>query len=189
VRHVSLQVRREFVEHMLSHEAVLEFPVWTNTLCIALFPPATIVTAWRNHGIKGRSKKYRSTITTFLEEYQDDGIHNKESFIYVLHTFYTLTDLLRRDVDERDYEAAYAEADRDSQDHSNVQGEEIVDVNAAEHTSETSGRPDSSRVNADGGTSPNEDEDDDESEPETEETRMRDLEEKTKKEAGQAVSR
>jgi hypothetical protein len=190
LRHISPTVRRDFGEQLLSHEAVPDFSVWTHALCIALLPPETIMTAWRKHGIKDRSKKYRSAITTFLEEYHADGIHNRESFIYILRTFYTSADLLRRDVDEEDVEAAHAEANTDRGDHSNVEEDVVVEPDASGRTSETSGQSDS-RANPDDSPSHDEDEDDEdesEPEPETEETRMKELEEKAKKAAGQPTS-
>jgi hypothetical protein len=153
--------------------------VWTNASCTAILPPWMILQAWKMHGIKERPKRYRSAITAFLEQYHDDGIHNTESFIYVLRTYYTLTAMLRQPAGKTKRGSKYHEPwVKDGSEYGGDVHEDIEE----ECTSEG---PDS---DYDGNTFSGDDKDDDESDPETEETRMKGIEEAAKKEAVQAAS-
>jgi hypothetical protein len=131
------------------------------------------------HGIKVRPKRYRSAITAFLEQYHDDGIHNTESFIYVLRTYYTLTAMLRRPAGKTKRGSKYHEPwVKDGSEYGGDVHEDIEEEC-------TSKDPDS---DYDGNTFSGDDKDDEESDPETEETRMKGIEEAAKKEAVQAAS-
>jgi hypothetical protein len=121
------------------------------------------------HGIKVRPKRYRSAITAFLEQYHDDGIHNTESFIYVLRTYYTLTAMLRRPAGKTKRGSKYHEPwVKDGSEYGGDVHEDIEEEC-------TSKDPDS---DYDGNTFSGDDKDDEESDPETE----------AKKEAVQAAS-
>jgi hypothetical protein len=153
--------------------------LWTNAFCIALLPPDNILAAWKEKGIEERPKRYRSAITAFLEAYHNDGIHNEESFIYVLRTYYTLTRMLRRTEKEDTQGAEYHDSiyDNSSKHDSDVYEDERDNTHDIERESEEP----SSDYNDD--TSFGDDQDDEDWEPETEETRMKALEEAARKEA------
>jgi hypothetical protein len=172
------RARRIIGSALIFGKAAPSLSVWTNALCIAILPPWMILQALKGHGIKERPKRYRSTITAFLEQYHDDGIHNTESFIYVLRTYYTLTSMLRQPVEETRDSKYYEPWGKDGSEYGSDVHEDIEEEC-------TRKGPDSGY---DGNTSSGDDEDYDKSELETEETRMKEIEEAAKKGAVQAAS-
>jgi hypothetical protein len=152
--------------------------LWTNAFCIALLPPDDILAAWKEKGIKERPKKYRSAVTAFLETYHNDGIHNEESFIYALRTYYTLTGMLRQTAKGKTQGAEYHDSiyDNSSEYDSDIYDDERDHAHGIERDSEGL----SSDYNDD--TSSSDDQDDEDREPKTEEFRMKALEEAARKE-------
>jgi hypothetical protein len=171
------RARRVIGSALIFGKAAPSLSVWTNALCIAILPPWMILQAWKMHGIKERPKRYRAAITAFLEQYHDDGIHNTESFIYVLRTYYTLTSMLRQPVEDTRGSKYYEPWGKDGSEYGSDVHEDIEEEC-------TRKGPDS---DYDGNTSSGDDEDDDKSEPETEETRMKGIEEAAKRDVEQGA--
>jgi hypothetical protein len=171
------RARRVIGSALIFGKAAPSLSVWTNALCIAILPPWMILQAWKMHGIKERPKRYRAAITAFLEQYHDDGIHNTESFIYVLRTYYTLTSMLRQPVEDTRGSKYYEPWGKDGSEYGSDVHEDIEEEC-------TRKGPDS---DYDGNTSSGDDKDDDKSEPETEETRMKGIEEAAKRDVEQGA--
>jgi hypothetical protein len=183
MRNTSRKDRQDIGKAILFRKGTSVCDLWTDAFCIALLPPDDIRAAWKEKGIKDRPKRYRSAITTFLGAYHDDGIHNEESFIYVLRTYYTLTEMLKQTAVEGDHGDEYHNSiyDNSSEYDSDVQEDDGDNTDVIKQGSEG---PSSDH---NGNASSSDDEDDEDWEPETDETRTQALEQATRKEAEGAV--